>query len=251
MRRVDEQGRFQSPVSIIEAAEHSGLMDVIDRFVVRQALRMVGNLPHRAKRRLDTCAINLSADSHLREGLLDFIVKEMHRSNVPPAKICFEVTETAALANLGEVLWVMQELGAMGCRFAIDDFGSGHASYGYIENLPVDYVKIDGMFVRDLPDNALHRAIVESVHRIGVTLGIRTVAEAVETQVIADLLQAIGVDYAQGLALRQARAADRAAGESSTCRDPRRAARARTWDQSPAGRARAFARGIRAPIVKR
>jgi EAL domain-containing protein (putative c-di-GMP-specific phosphodiesterase class I) len=86
----------------------------------------------------------------------------------------------------------------MGCRFAIDDFGSGHASYGYIESLPVDYVKIDGMFVRDLCDNALHRAIVESVHRIGLTLDIRTVAEAVETQAIADVLESIGVDYAQG-----------------------------------------------------
>lgn len=86
----------------------------------------------------------------------------------------------------------------MGCRFAIDDFGSGHASYGYIETLPVDYVKIDGLFVRDLPDNALHRAIVESVHHIGCTLGIKTVAESVETQPIADLLEGIGVDYAQG-----------------------------------------------------
>ena len=150
------------------------------------------------ERHLDTCAVNLSGVSLLREGLLDFIVKEMHKASVPPSKICFEVTETAALANLGEVRWVMQELGAMGCRFAIDDFGSGHASYGYIENLPVDYVKIDGMFVRDLCDNALHRAIVESVHRIGCTLGIKTVAEQVETAAIADLLRAIGVDYAQG-----------------------------------------------------
>jgi diguanylate cyclase (GGDEF)-like protein/PAS domain S-box-containing protein len=198
VRRVDEQGRFLSPVGIIQAAEHSGMMDAIDRFVVRQAFRMIGALPQRAMRRLDTCAINLSGISLLREGLLDFIVKEMHKANVPPSKICFEVTETAALANLGEVLWLMQELGAMGCRFAIDDFGSGHASYGYLENLPVDYVKIDGMFVRDLPDNALHRAIIESVHRIGCTLGIRTVAEAVETQAIADLLVSIGVDYAQG-----------------------------------------------------
>lgn len=198
VRRVDEEGRFQSPVGIIEAAENSGMMDAIDRFVIRQALRMVGGLPQRAMRRLDTCAINLSGVSLLREGLLDFVVKEMHKANVPPSKIRFEVTETAALANLGEVLWLMQELGAMGCRFAIDDFGSGHASYGYIETLPVDYVRIDGMFVRDLTENALHRAIVESVHRIGVTLGIRTVAEAVETQAIADLLVGIGVDYAQG-----------------------------------------------------
>ena len=198
VRLVDDAGRLQSPVGIIQAAEHSGMMDTIDRFVVKQAFRTIGALPQRAMRRLDTCAINLSGISLLREGLLDFIVQEMNRSNVPPSKICFEITETAALANLGEVLWVMQELGAMGCRFAIDDFGSGHASYGYLETLPVDYVKIDGVFVRDLTDNALHRAIVESVHRIGCTLGIKTVAESVETQAIADLLEGIGVDYAQG-----------------------------------------------------
>jgi diguanylate cyclase (GGDEF)-like protein len=198
VRLVGDDGALQSPVGIIQAAEHSGMMDAIDRFVVKQALRVIGALPQRAMRRLDTCAINLSGISLLREGLLTYIVQEMQRSNVPPSKICFEITETAALANLGEVLWLMQELGAMGCRFAIDDFGSGQASYGYIETLPVDYVKIDGMFVRDLPDNALHRAIVESVHRIGCTLGIKTVAEAVETQAIADQLKAIGVHYAQG-----------------------------------------------------
>jgi diguanylate cyclase (GGDEF)-like protein/PAS domain S-box-containing protein len=205
VRVVDEEGRFQSPVGIIAAAEHSGMMDALDRFVVRQAMRTIGALPQRAMRRLDTCAINLSGVSLLREGLLDFIVQEMNRASVPPSKICFEITETAALANLGEVRWVMQELGAMGCRFAIDDFGSGHASYGYIENLPVDYVKIDGVFVRDLADNALHRAIVESVHRIGCTLGIKTVAECVETQAIADLLEGIGVDYAQGWLYGKAR----------------------------------------------
>ncbi|HTN90471.1 MAG TPA: EAL domain-containing protein, partial [Sorangium sp.] len=148
--------------------------------------------------RLDTCSINLSGVSLLREGLLDFLVEQLHRAQVPPSKICFEITETAALANLGEVLWFMQELGAMGCRFAIDDFGSGHASYGYLESLPVDYVKIDGMFVRDLQDNTLHRAIVESVHRIGDTLGIKTVAEQVENQEIADLLTSMGIHYAQG-----------------------------------------------------
>ncbi len=198
VRLVGEDGRMQSPVGIIQAAEHSGMMDAIDRFVVRQAFRMIGALPQRAMARLDTCSINLSGVSLLREGLFDYIIQEMHKSKVPPAKICFEITETAALANLGEVLWLMQELGAMGCRFAIDDFGSGHASYGYIETLPVDYVKIDGLFVRDLPENALHRAIVESVHRIGCTLGIETVAESVETQAIADVLTSIGVNYAQG-----------------------------------------------------
>ncbi len=174
------------------------MMDTLDNYVVKRAFRAIGALPHQAMRRLDTAAINLSGVSLMREGLLDIIVREMHKANVPPGKICFEVTETAALANLGEVRWFMQELGAMGCRFAIDDFGSGHASYGYLENLPVDYLKIDGKFVRDLGDNALHRAIVESVHRICCTMGIRTVAEAVETQGVADLLLDVGVDYAQG-----------------------------------------------------
>jgi diguanylate cyclase (GGDEF)-like protein len=197
-RHVGEDGQLHSPVAIIQAAENAGLMDAIDRFVVRQAFRVIGALPQRALRRLETCAINLSGISLLREGLLDYIVDEMQRSRVPPSKICFEITETAALANLGEVLWLMQELGGMGCRFAIDDFGSGHASYGYLESLPVDYVKIDGVFIRDLTDNALHRAIVESVHRIGCTLGIKTVAESVETQPIADLLMGMGVHYAQG-----------------------------------------------------
>src|SRR6185437_1894709 len=139
-RLVDEEGRYVSPVGIIEAAEHSGMMDTIDRYVVQRVFRSIGALSQQAMRRLDTCAVNLSGISLMREGLLDFIVKEMQKSNVPPAKICFEVTETAALANLGEVRWLMQELGAMGCRFAIDDFGSGHASYGYLENLPVDYL---------------------------------------------------------------------------------------------------------------
>lgn len=198
VRQVDDDGRAVSPVGIIHAAEQSGLIHVIDRYVVRQALRMIGALPPLALRRLDTCSINLSGVSLLREGLLDFLVEQLQLARVPPSKICFEITETAALANLGEVLWFMQELGAMGCRFAIDDFGSGHASYGYLESLPVDYVKIDGMFIRDLADNTLHRAIVESVQKIGATLGIRTVAEMVENEQIASMLRDMGVHYAQG-----------------------------------------------------
>ncbi len=198
VRQVADDGQLVSPVSIIQAAENSGIMDSIDRYVVRQALRTIGGMSQKALDRLHTCSINLSGISLTREGLLDYIVSELGRSNVPPRKICFEITETAALSNVGEVRWFMQELGAMGCRFAIDDFGSGQASYGYIENLPVDYVKIDGVFIRDLTENALHRAIVESVHRISCTLGIATVAESVETAPIARLLGEMGVHYAQG-----------------------------------------------------
>jgi diguanylate cyclase (GGDEF)-like protein len=198
VRVVSDEGRHESPVGIIQAAEDSRMMDEIDRYVVQKALQTLGALSREQMRGLHTCAINLSALSLLREGLLDFIVEQFGKYKVPPTKVCFEITETAAFANLSEVLWMMQELGAMGCRFAIDEFGSGHASYGYLESLPVDYVKIDGIFVRSMLDSPLHRAIVESVQRIGGMLKIDTVAESVETQPMADMLSTMGIHYAQG-----------------------------------------------------
>lgn len=198
MRVLDDNGRPQSPVGIIQAAENGRVMDAIDRFILRKAFQTIGALPRKALRKLEIFSVNLSAISLAREGLLDFIVENLERSGVPPGKVCFEITETAALNNLDEVRWLIQELGAMGCRFSIDDFGSGHASYGYIERLPVDYVKIDGMFVRDMMTNALHRAIVESVNRIATTLGIKTVAECVETGAAAEVLAGMGVHYGQG-----------------------------------------------------
>jgi len=198
MRVIDEQGRPTSPIGIIQAAENGRVMDSIDRFVIRKSFQTIGALSRRAMRKLELASVNLSAISLAREGLLDYIVEQLERCCVPPGKVCFEITETAALANLDEVRWLIQELGAMGCRFAIDDFGSGHASYGYIERLPVDYVKIDGMFVRDMMTNALHRAIVESVNRIATTLGIKTVAECVETADAAEVLAGMGVHYGQG-----------------------------------------------------
>jgi diguanylate cyclase (GGDEF)-like protein len=198
VRVVTDEGRHESPVGIIQAAEDSRMMDEIDRYVVQKALQTLGSLSREQMRGLHTCAINLSALSLLREGLLDYIVEQFGNYKVPPTKVCFEITETAAFANLSEVLWMMQELGAMGCRFAIDDFGSGHASYGYLESLPVDYVKIDGIFVRSMLDSPLHRAIVESVQRIGGMLNIDTVAESVETQPMADMLSTMGIHYAQG-----------------------------------------------------
>jgi diguanylate cyclase (GGDEF)-like protein len=198
VRVVGDDGQLESPVGIIQAAEDSRMMDEIDRYVVQKAFQLIGGLPREKLRDLHTCAINLSALSLLREGLLDFVVEQLEKYRVPPTKICFEITETAAFNNLQEVLWMMQELGSVGCRFAIDDFGSGHASYGYLESLPVDYVKIDGIFVRNMIDSPLHRAIVESVQRIGSMMGIQVVAESVETQQMADLLSSMGVHYAQG-----------------------------------------------------
>ena len=207
-RIVGEDGKLHSPVGIIKAAENAGLMYAMDRFIVRHALRAVGSLPQRAMRRLETCSVNLSGISLTREGLLDYIVDEMQRSSVPPSKICFEITETSALANLDEVLWLMQELGGMGCRFAIDDFGSGHASYGYLERLPVDYVKIDGAFVKDMSKDAVDFAMVEAIHNIAHRMGLRTVAEFVQNDATIEMLRRRGVDYVQGYGVEKPRPLD-------------------------------------------
>ena len=148
MRVIDEKAAPHSPVGIIQAAENGRVMDHIDRFVVRKAFQTIGGLPRRALRKLELVLDQPVGDLARARGPARFHRRANRAHGVPPGKVCFEITETAALANLDEVRWLMQELGAMGCRFAIDDFGSGHASYGYIERLPVDYVKIDGMFVR-------------------------------------------------------------------------------------------------------
>ncbi|MBL8957330.1 MAG: EAL domain-containing protein [Myxococcaceae bacterium] len=198
VRQLDDDGQLRSPVRIIAAAENTGLMGAIDRFVIQKALEALAELPKASLKKIDVCAINLSGISLAGQDLLDFVVGELGRTKVSPRKICFEITETAALANLDEVLWLMQELKGMGCRFSIDDFGSGHASYAYVEKLPVDHVKIDGAFVRDMLVNPVHRAIVESVHLIGRTMNIKTVAESVERQEIADALAEIGIDAGQG-----------------------------------------------------
>jgi EAL domain-containing protein (putative c-di-GMP-specific phosphodiesterase class I) len=117
---------------------------------------------------------------------------------VPPEKICFEITETAAVANLEQAQRLIRELSALGCRFALDDFGSGMASYSKLKALEVHYLKIDGTFVRDLGNSSLDRAMVRSINQLAHVLGIETVAEGVGTPALLDRLRSLGVDYAQG-----------------------------------------------------
>ena len=118
--------------------------------------------------------------------------------DVPPAKICFEITETVAISNLSEANLFMRSLKELGCRFALDDFGSGLSSFAYLKNLPVDLLKIDGVFVKDILDDPIDFAMVKSINEIGQVMGKLTVAEYVENQAILDKLREIGVDYAQG-----------------------------------------------------
>ena len=198
LRMIDEDGSVLAPTPFVRAAERYGLMRDIDRWVVGQVLEQLEGLPAEVLARVGTCAINLSAVSLSDESFLELARIALHRHAVPPEKICFEITETAAVANLEQAQRLIRELSALGCRFALDDFGSGMASYSKLKALRVNYLKIDGTFVRDLGNNALDRAMVRSINQLAHVLGIETVAEGVGTPALLDRLRSLGIDYAQG-----------------------------------------------------
>ena len=143
-------------------------------------------------------AINISGQSLSDEQFLDFVTDQLQQSGLVPARLCFEITETAAIANLDRAVHFMMHLKNLGCRFALDDFGSGLSSLTYLRTLPVDYLKIDGSFVKGMLHSPIDAALVASIHQIGHVMDIRTVAEFAENQAILTRLRDIGVDYAQG-----------------------------------------------------
>lgn len=200
LRLRDENGQILSPGTFIPAAERYGLMPAIDRWVISKSLQTLAQQPGYAKL-IDTCAINLSGASLDDENLLEFIKSQMLEHNIAPDMLCFEITETSAIGNLSNATRLIQALRAMGCRFALDDFGVGMSSLTYLKQLPVDYLKIDGGFVRDMLKDKGDRAMVEMINRIGQTLGKKTVAEFVESREIAEALMNMGVDYVQGYAI--------------------------------------------------
>jgi EAL domain-containing protein (putative c-di-GMP-specific phosphodiesterase class I) len=195
LRMVDETGEVIPPSAFIPAAERYDLMPSLDRWVVRHCFARLAQRP-----RSDTTryAINLSGTSWNNEQFLAFLKMQLETSTIAPGSICFEITETATIADLEQASQFMHELKSFGCQFALDDFGSGMSSFGSLKTLPVDYIKIDGRFIRDVIDDPMTYAIVESINHVGHVMNLKTIAECVEDQPTIQQLQEIGVDYLQG-----------------------------------------------------
>jgi EAL domain-containing protein (putative c-di-GMP-specific phosphodiesterase class I) len=166
--------------------------------VIRNAVHTLRDQPAPFLDLLRMCAINLSAVSLGDDGFFDFVTAELAESGVPPGKLCFEITETAAIENLAQAQRLMARLAGLGVRFALDDFGTGMSSYGYLKELPVSFLKIDGKFIKDIVTDSLDRAMVESINQVGHVMGIQTVAEGVTNAAVVERLKGLGIDFAQG-----------------------------------------------------
>jgi diguanylate cyclase (GGDEF)-like protein/PAS domain S-box-containing protein len=201
VRMVEQDGTLIAPGKLIPAAERFRQMPDIDRWVIRRALQLIAQ-PGR-DRQFASYAINLSGQSLGQPELLDYVKREILRSGVRAEMLTFEITETAAIQNIAHAGQFMAELKKMGCQFALDDFGSGLSSFGYLKTLPVDYLKIDGSFVRNMLRDHHDHSIVVAIAQIARTLGIRCVAEFVGDQDTVAALKEIGVDYGQGFFLHR------------------------------------------------
>ncbi len=195
IRMKGEGDKLYPPGVFLPVAERYKLMPKIDRWVVAETFSILaakGNdFPY-------VCAINLSGQTLSDDSFLAFVIDQVNKVAINPNRICFEITETAVITNLDKARHFMQILRAFGCRFSLDDFGSGLSSFGYLKNLEVDYLKIDGMFVKAIVNDDIDRAMVESINNIGHVMELKTIAEFVENAEIIDILKEIGVDFVQG-----------------------------------------------------
>jgi len=202
VRMNGHDGEIILPDIFLPAAERFDLMPIVDRWVITRAFSQVAAHTARGNgRRIEQCSINLSGATLGDDGLLPFIKAQLALHEVPASLICFEITETAAISNLVAAMRMVSELRALGCRFALDDFGSGMSSFSYLRTLPVDYLKIDGAFVSGMSRDPVDRALVSNINDIGHLLGKRTIAEYAENDEIVAELRSLGVDYAQGFGL--------------------------------------------------
>ncbi|MDH5230336.1 MAG: EAL domain-containing protein [Gammaproteobacteria bacterium] len=197
IRMVDQHGALICPASFIAAAERYNLIQQIDRWMVNHSLDWIVANPA-VQTRVRFCSLNLSAYSISSDEFLKFLIQAIKTRTLDANKLCFEITETAAMSNLAKAVEFMNALTELGCHFSLDDFGSGMASFAYLKYLPVGFLKIDGCIVRDLANNTVDHAMVTAINQVAMTMEIATVAEFVENQETLQVLSDIGIDYAQG-----------------------------------------------------
>jgi EAL domain-containing protein (putative c-di-GMP-specific phosphodiesterase class I) len=193
-------------------------MPRLDRWVIEHAFKRFSDTAMRASSDCgnDVIAINLSGASLNDASLIDFLRGIQAATGMAWNRVCFEITETVAIRNLSLATVLINELRNLGCQFALDDFGSGLSSFSYLKHLPVDYLKIDGSFIRDIAGDPVDRAMVEAIQEVSRIMGVRTVAESVENEATAEILRCIGVDYAQGYFFGRPETVEQWAGKCST-----------------------------------
>jgi diguanylate cyclase (GGDEF)-like protein/PAS domain S-box-containing protein len=199
VRLRDDTGELVAPTEFIPAAERYNVMSAIDRWVVERALELLRER-QRAGRPLPLLAVNLSGTSLNEQSFVDFVLQSVGEPELAQA-LCFEITETAAVTSLANARFLMSELKVRGCKFSLDDFGTGVSSFVYLKSLPVDFLKIDGQFISHITQDVVNRSMVEAISNVGRALGIATVAECVESEAVLAELKRIGVNYAQGFHL--------------------------------------------------
>ncbi len=197
LRLIDEDGNLVAPGTFLPAAERYNLMPAIDRWVIGHVFARYHELVRRFGAPL-TCAINLSGTTLGDEGIFDYIRAQASAHAVPPGGICFEITETAAINNMRVATQFMAAVKGLGFSFALDDFGVGTSSLAYLKTLPVDFLKIDGSFVRNIASDPIDRTMTETINRVGHLMGLQTVGEYAADAEIVAALREIGVDFAQG-----------------------------------------------------
>ena len=202
LRLIDEDGNVVPPGSFLPAAERYNIMPAIDRWVVKTVFERYDDLLAQMGAPL-MCAINLSGTTLNSTGILDFIRDQAAIYKIPQGAVCFEITESAAINNINHALQFMRDLKMLGFCFALDDFGIGTSSLAYLKTLPVDYLKIDGSFVRNIATDPIDRAMADTINRVGHIMGLQTVGEFAESEAVIGELQKLGVDFAQGYGVQR------------------------------------------------